>query len=151
MEGILALLVPIVAIVGGLCIGAYSMHLKARSHEMAHRERLAMIEKGLVPTPEQDPERFDRLMGGKRDWHQHGTARARQSGIMLMGVGVGFAILIGLTTGVPAVGLGVGGFLFMVGLARLVSSAWDPRRIDTRPDGDAKTPILPDDTSQSLR
>jgi len=131
MEEELALMVPIVAIVGGLCIGAYSMYLKARSREMAHRERLAMIEKGLVPAPEQDPERFDRLTGGKRDWHEHGAARARQSGIMLMGVGVGLAILIGLTSGVLAVGLGVGGFVFMVGLARFVSSAWDTRRIDT--------------------
>jgi len=148
MEGVLALLVPIVAIVGGLCIGAYSMHLKARSHEMAHRERLAMIEKGLVPTPEQDPERFDRLTGGKTDWHERGAVRARQSGIMLMGVGVGLAILIGLTSGVPAVGLGVGGFVFMVGLARFVSSAWDTRRIDTP--ADPKTPIQPDDTSQRL-
>jgi hypothetical protein len=115
---------------------------------MAHRERLAMIERGLVPPPEQNPERFDQLTGGRRDWHEHGAARARRSGIMLMGIGVGLAILIAFTSRGPAIGLGVGGFVFMVGLARFVSSAWDTRRIDIP--ADPKATIQSDDTPQGL-
>ena len=36
---------------------------RARIREFEIRERIAMIEKGLVPPPEKDPDGFDRVLG----------------------------------------------------------------------------------------
>jgi len=41
---------------------AMSARSRDRMRELAMRERIAMIEKGLVPSPESDPARFDLLI-----------------------------------------------------------------------------------------
>lgn len=52
----------IVAIVVGACATAIvAMLAKARVREAEIRERIAMIERGLVPPPEVDPHGFDQL------------------------------------------------------------------------------------------
>jgi len=48
-------LIPIVGILGGISVAITSIRAGARLRELRIRERIAMIEKGLVPAPEVDP------------------------------------------------------------------------------------------------
>jgi len=55
----------LIPIIGTICTFAYIIVLtlsKARVRELEVRERIAMIERGLVPPPEVDPRGFDRAM-----------------------------------------------------------------------------------------
>ena len=54
--------IPIVAIAGGIISGIVHTVMRARVRELEIRERIVMIERGLVPPPESDPETFDRRM-----------------------------------------------------------------------------------------
>jgi hypothetical protein len=121
-------LIPIVSIIGAFSVVIAAILSRTRIRELRIRERIAMIEKGLVPPPEVDPAGFDRAMGryarsesyGRRD-----TGRHRRAGIILIGVGLGLVVLIGSTAGSIRQGFGVGGFLAILGLAFLVSSLFE--------------------------
>lgn len=124
---IVAMLVPIVAIVGGIAVAIASILAKEKTRQLEIRERIAMIEKGLVPPPEVDPRGFDRAMG--RLEHRPGQARARhrRGGIMLIGVGFGLMLLIGVAGDNVGAAIGVGGFLVVLGLALLLNSWLEAR------------------------
>ena len=55
-------LIPITAIIGSFIYIIIKTLAKARVRELEIRERIAMIERGLVPPPEVDPRGFDRAM-----------------------------------------------------------------------------------------
>ena len=55
-------LIPIVSIVGAFTYAIVHSLARARVRELEVRERIAMIERGLVPPPEVDPRGFDRAM-----------------------------------------------------------------------------------------
>lgn len=121
-------MIPIVAIVGAFAVAiVQSMH-RARVRELEIRERIAMIEKGLVPPPEVDPRGFDRAMG-RYDRLQWTTSagRHRRAGIVLMGIGLGLMVLIGSVDSARD-GVGVGGFLCILGLAFLINSLFELRQ-----------------------
>jgi len=135
--------IPVVAIAGWVLISLYGMYLRSRRREMAHRERLAMIERGIAPPPEADPAKFELLTGlddelspvVRRDMR---VGRARRAGVVLMGVGMGVGWLLAFTAD-SRVGLGVGGMIFILGLAFFLSSSLDldvspPTRARRRPD-----------------
>ena len=58
-EGVQVLLGVIVFILGGVALMITAMNNRRRMLEIAHRERVAMIERGLVPSPELDPAGFE--------------------------------------------------------------------------------------------
>ena len=138
-------LIPLVAIVGAFASSIVATLAKARVRELEIRQRIAMIEKGLVPPPEVDPSGFDRAMGrydavaggwsGRTESRSSG--RHRRAGITLVGVGVGLMLLIGLAGGLPQEGLGVGGFVAIIGLAFFINSLFEAPH---RPDGSAAAP-----------
>jgi hypothetical protein len=115
-------LIPVVAIAGAFVFMIIKTLAKARVRELEIRERIAMIERGLVPPPEVDPRGFDRAMRHMdlREY-RHGSARHRRAGVTLMGVG-GLMVLIGFTSNETSVAIGVGGFLVVMGLAFFISS-----------------------------
>ena len=126
-------LIPIVAIVGGCITAIVATMAKARVREAEIRERIAMIERGLVPPPEADPGGFDRALGhadrlASFRQPRHSAGRHRRGGITLMGVGLGLMVLIGFTSGEMANGVGVGGFLVILGLAFLINSLFEDSR-----------------------
>ena len=122
-----AVLIPVVAIIGGICVGIAGILSSARVREARIRERIAMIEKGLVPPPEVDPAGFDRAMHRHERSGYGGPARGlRRAGILVMGVGLGLMFLISVAGGTVRQGIGVGGFLVIVGLAFLVNSLFEP-------------------------
>jgi len=114
--------VAIVAIGGGIFAGIVSTMFKARIRELEIRERIAMIEHGLVPPPERDPEGFEQQMRVVDHWQQRPAApRFRSGGIMVISVGFGLMVLLWFV-GVEREGIGVGGFLVVIGLGMLVNS-----------------------------
>jgi hypothetical protein len=89
--------------------------------EMEHRERLAMIQRGLIPSPEADPVAFEAAIGGS-----HGTPRSerwRSAGITIIGLGLALIMLISFTGGAPSVGIGVGGAFAVLGFTLLLNSS----------------------------
>ena len=90
-----------------------------------------MIERGLVPSPEIDPARFDMLVAGRRPLNRK-AERYRSAGVIVMGLGVAMVFLLAFAAGVTKVAFGVGGALTVLGLAvflnGLVDSSEDPPR-----------------------
>ena len=107
-------------VAGGFVLIFVMVRGRARLQELAIKERIALIEKGLVPSPESDPERFDSMVRGRRPADPKG-ARYKTAGVMLMGLGGGMLLLIGFAAGTPQVGFGVGGGIAVVGLAALLN------------------------------
>lgn len=137
-------LIPVVAIAGWILISLYGMYLRSRRREMAHHERLAMIERGIAPPPEVDPAKFEQITGLDDELsvvarHDLRAGRSRRAGVVLMGVGMGVGWLLAFTAS-SRVGLGVGGMIFILGLAFFLSAALDfdvsgGTRTGRRPDG----------------
>ena len=136
----------IVAVFGALVLVWTAMRGRQRLRELAIRERIALIERGLVPAPEADPERFERMVGLGRSENPQ-AQRYQSAGIMFMGFGAGLICLISFAAGVPAIGFGVGGALVLLGLAMygngsLIASNTPPDRSPARPSL-ARTPPEP--------
>jgi uncharacterized protein DUF6249 len=143
-----AFLIPIVAIIGGIMTAVVGIISRTRIRELEIRERIAMIERGLVPPPEKDPQGFERAMGqyeryrhqDDEDWRgrHRSPGRYRRSGITMIGVGLGLMLLIGVAGENMNSAIGVGGFLVIMGFAFFLNSlfersAYDPRRYPVSP------------------
>jgi hypothetical protein len=137
-------LIPIIAIAGGIMVAIVSTITKGRVRELEIRERIAMIERGLVPPPEADPVGFERSLRSVEGvqlgmQHRHSGARHRSAGIIVMSIGFGLMLLITFTSGEAGVGIGVGGFLVILGLGLFVVSLLSapslppPIDVDRRP------------------
>src|SRR4051812_3113246 len=136
--------IPIVAIVGWFTYSIVRAITSARVRELEVRERIAMIERGLVPPPEKDPGGFDRAMDRYERVRERGDygrtpGRYRSVGVTLMGVGFGLMLMIGVAGESPDAGVGVGGFLVLIGIAFVVngwmSNRYAPRNPVDRPGG----------------
>src|SRR5947209_16248860 len=117
--------IPITAIIGAFIYAIIQTTVRARVRELEIRERIAMIERGLVPPPEVDPRGFDRAMDRVerlRDHRGRGAGRHRRAGVTLMGVGFGLMVLIAFTSDETSVAIGVGGFLVVMGIAFFINS-----------------------------
>ena len=124
-------LIPIVAIICSFAFVIVLTLSRARVRELEVRERIAMIERGLVPPPEVDPRGFDRAMDRHDRFDRYryrAPGRHRRAGVTLMGVGFGLVFLIGVAGGSMNEGIGVGGFLVIMGLAFLINSLFDHSR-----------------------
>jgi hypothetical protein len=125
-----------IPIVGTICTFAFLIVLtmnKSRLRELEIRERIAMIERGLVPPPEVDPRGFDRAMDRYERLRYRSPGRHRRAGVTLMGVGFGLVLLIGVGGGSINEGIGVGGFLVIIGFAFFVNSLFDHPRDEFPP------------------
>src|SRR6266571_4043713 len=93
-------LIPIVAIVGGCTVAIAAVLARARVREAEIRERIAMIERGLVPAPEVDPRGFDQAMNRfDRPYvarYRDVSGKHRRSGVLLIGIGFGLMFLISI-------------------------------------------------------
>jgi hypothetical protein len=117
-------LIAFTMIVAATVVFIMSALQRGKLREMAHRERLAMIERGVAPPPEVDPGRFERAMGQPM-WDEEVAARAaryRRMGVILMGLGVGLWFLITFAGDAPEGGFGVGGAIVVLGAALYINS-----------------------------
>jgi hypothetical protein len=120
-----------IPIVGTICTFAFLIVLtlsRSRTRELEIRERIAMIERGLMPPPEVDPRGFDRAMRQYDRYRYRAPGRHRRAGVTLMGIGFGLVFLIGIAGGAVNEGIGVGGFLVIVGFAFFINSLFEPAR-----------------------
>ena len=110
-----------IVVISGLVVTIAGMRQRTRMLEMQHRERLAMIEKGLLPPPELDPAGF--AQGGWHEKRQSTTAVRMQSvGIIVIGFGLAIATVISVASEEPTVGIGVGGAIAILGVAFVVNA-----------------------------
>src|SRR5688500_19575002 len=93
------------------------MGLRQRSHqlELQHRERMAMIERGIVPTADVPSSSGHRVVGA-------GVPRSMSLGIVIVAVGLGLMTLIGVAFGQAQAGIGVGGAIAIIGAAFIIKS-----------------------------
>ena len=148
-------IIPIVAIIGGISVAIVNSIGRARIRELEIRERIAMIEKGLMPPPEVDPRGFDRAMD-RYDRIQWSTsaARHRRAGIVLLAVGIGLFFMIAIAGGETSAGVGVGGFVGVLGLAFLVNSLFErqhPAQSSSNASGTSGSGPLPGNSGASTR
>lgn len=123
--GFLVFSIPIVAIVGGITVGIVRTLGQQRLAELAARERLAAIERGIDPSKLPAPP----TLGDASDWSDTGRRdpHRRAQGLMIGGlvtlaVGIGLSVLI-WTTSDERSGWAVGLIPGLVGVALLLS-AW---------------------------
>ena len=70
-------LIPIFGIIGSFTYVIVLTLSRARVRELEVRERIAMIERGLVPPPEVDPRGFDRAMDRYERYRERSPGRLR--------------------------------------------------------------------------
>jgi hypothetical protein len=132
-EEVFAMTAALLIITGAIVL-VVSMIQRGRLREMAHRERLARIERGIAPPPEVDPESFERAMG-QPTWDERvleRSARYRRAGVVVMALGAGLWMIIGFAAGEPGVAFGVGGAIFVLGLALYSNSELELRHSSRR-------------------
>ena len=111
-----------IVILAGVSVLWMAMTNRRRIREMEHRERLAMIDRGLVPSPELDPGGFEQRAGLAR-MESPSAVRSRSAGVMLIGLGLGMMVLLTFAAESPEVGVGVGGGFALLGAAFFVNAA----------------------------
>jgi hypothetical protein len=137
-------MIPIVAIVGGITVAIVSTIAKGRIRELEIRERIAMIERGMVPPPEADPAGFERSLRSVEDLqYRHAGHRLRTGGTVVMSVGFGLMLLITMTSGSADIGVGVGGFLVILGFGLFISSFLTGSRLPPIPSDFNRRPPAP--------
>ena len=109
-------------ILAGVSVLWMAMLNRRRIREMEHRERLAMIDRGLVPPPELDPAGFERHAGAPRI-ESPTAVRSRSAGVIMMGLGLGMMVLLTFAAESPEIGVGVGGAFAVLGAAFFVNAA----------------------------
>ena len=119
MQHLAIVILVVVTIVAGVVLMVAAMNNRRKLREMEHRERLAMIERGVVPPPETNPAAFEASIGvpGPKDANR--SERYRTAGVLLVGVGLGLIFVIGMAAGLPGVGFGIGGAWISLGAASL--------------------------------
>ena len=113
----------VMTIIAGVVLMMVAMNNRRAVREMEHRERLAMIERGVVPSPESNPAAFEAATGlsdaSKDDLDP--SRRYRTAGVLLIGFGLGLIFVIGVAAGAPEVGWGIGGAWISLGGASLLN------------------------------
>ncbi len=120
-EEVMALLMTLV-IISGVVMLWMAMQNRRHIRELQHKERMAMIERGIAPPPELDPEGFERTSGVKPARTTQSAPRARSAGILMIGFGLALMTLITMVSGSLSTGLGIGGAFALLGGAVVLNS-----------------------------
>ncbi|MGC4001083.1 MAG: hypothetical protein QM767_27935 [Anaeromyxobacter sp.] len=141
---LVALLIPIVAIVGGIAAGIFRMRAQQKIAELAMQERIVAIEKGLdpatLPPPPSmaDADEREELGLDPRTRAERTAQGLLVGGIITLFAGFGVALVLWLLPQTAALGLGVIGVVpVFVGLGLMVAS-WV-----VKPKGPARLPAQP--------
>jgi hypothetical protein len=102
-------------IAGGVFVIVNAMKYRSKVLEMAHRERLAMIERGLKPVGSP-------LSSLSADRPKVRSSRMMSGGIVVVGFGLALAMLIGFASREPEIAVGVGGAVAILGAAFILTA-----------------------------
>jgi hypothetical protein len=119
-EQVVVLVVISVIVFAGLGVLWMAMANRRAVREMEHRERLAMIQRGLVPAPESDPLGFEAMVGPYEE-HSLRNERWRTAGTLTIGLGLALATLLLFSADDPQIGFGIGGAFTVLGTAILLN------------------------------
>ena len=115
---VVSLIVPVVAIVGGITMAIVRILTQARLEELARKERIAAIERGA------DPDKLPPIVGSE---YGLGNSRLRRAhglligGLVLLALGLGFSVVFGAVE--PEKGHWIAGVVpIFVGSALLLAS-----------------------------
>jgi hypothetical protein len=109
----------VMSMFAGVFVIFMAMRQRSSVLEMQHRERMAMIERGLTPDAERRPVTGD--AGPVLRDRATFASRSVTFGIVLIGLGFGFMSIVGIAAGAPEVGIGIGGAFCIVGAAFIVN------------------------------
>lgn len=112
-EVLLIALVFTVALFCGVFVIFLAMRQRSELLERQHRERMAMIERGQIPLPDQNV--IVRRGSGA-------SGRALSLGIIVVGLGLALMTIISVAAGTPDVGIGIGGAIVILGASFIVRS-----------------------------
>ena len=121
-EKVAAMLVFGAVVLAGVGLVALLIRGRQRMRELAIQQRISLIEKGLVPSPEADPARFEAFLGPRRSTNK-AAARFQSAGVLIMGLGLALALVISVAARNAGVGVGIGGGLAILGLAAFINGA----------------------------
>ena len=121
-EELAVVIVSALVILSGVTVIWMAMQSRHKIREMEHKERLAMIERGLVPPPEVDPAAFDRRLGGSSAGAAPRADRTRSGGVIMIAFGLAIMFMLSFAAGAPGVGVGIGGAFALVGAGFFVNS-----------------------------
>jgi len=124
-------MIPITVIVGLWVFLITAAMARARVRELQIRERIAMIEKGLAPAPEVDPQGFQRATAVYEQFKRRRPQRHRSAGVTLVSLGLGLMLMIAFAGDSPQKAVGIGGFVVMLGMAFIVNGMFDQRQIES--------------------
>jgi hypothetical protein len=145
------MLVVSIMVLGAVTLIAIALRGRQRLRELAIKERIAMIERGVVPPPEVDPERFDRLLlayAVQRASNPKST-RYRTMGVMLMGLGAALFMLLAFAAGVLEIAFGVAGGVFVLGIATYVNGSLVARDVPPAAPGTPVATLAPPPASST--
>jgi predicted phage tail protein len=121
-EELIVVIISSLGILSGVAVIWMAMQSRRQIREMEHRERLAMIERGLVPPPELDPGAFERKFAATRTPESPGATRARSGGVIMISLGLALMFMLSFAAGAPGVGIGIGGAFALLGAGFFVNS-----------------------------
>lgn len=109
-------MVFVLVVFAGVSIVFMGLRQRSQQLELLHKERMAMIERGLTPT-------VDPILGhAVRTVRTGPSSRSMSLGIIVIALGLGLMMLISFAAGAPETALGVGGAITIVGIAFVVNS-----------------------------
>ena len=120
----LAAVLPMTVIVGGVLIVLMGMRQRSLTLEMKHRERMAMIERGIVPGTAQDPEAVEAW----QESYDRPPSRSTTFGVVVVAIGLALTLMIGFAGGARGPAVGVGGSIVVLGAAFIVNGELQRRR-----------------------
>ena len=131
------MMVFVLGIFAGVFIIFLGLRQRSQQLEMHHRERMAMIERGQIPLT--DPE----VLHVRRVVNVGPSSRSLSVGIIVVGLGLALATIIGVAGESPEVGIGIGGAIAILGGAFIVRSILV--RPEPTPTSVAKPTSFPDE------
>ncbi|MCC7181769.1 MAG: hypothetical protein IT177_25545 [Acidobacteria bacterium] len=144
-EVVFILILPLAVILAGVVVLIAAMRHRAKTLELVHKERVAMIERGIVP-PEVGPGGYD-----TRHFPQASGTRSRSFslGIIVVGIGFAFMTLIGIAAQAPNEAVGIGGAIVILGAAFIVRSLLTAQANEPTPRMPAHQPPAPQGIARS--
>lgn len=116
------LFIPIVSIICVFWMIGLSISRSARVREMQIKERIALIEKGVIPPPELNPAVHDgELSASEERAARRAAALFRSVGITIIGIGLAVGLIIAVAGDHQREGFGIGGAIAILGVALLVN------------------------------
>lgn len=109
----------VVGMIAGVIVIMMAMRQRSQQLEMQHRERMAMIERGQVPT---EPANLAHRHVSSGSRPPVVGARYMSLGIIVVALGLGLMTIVSVAGGAPDAGVGIGGAIIILGLAFIANS-----------------------------